>query len=297
MSYRYSKTDHPFRRQVGLELRSRVPSLGATFVGVIDQVGISAQVAFGTRKLRAAYAGSALRVRRSSDNAELDIGFTASGDLNTTALLAHTGAGQGYVVTWYDQSGNGRDVTQATALAQPLIVSAGSLQTIGTRGAAVFDGVSTFLARASFTQEFGSVNAVAKANALAGATTIVRQEATVSGATWFLRYNGTIYQHAKSPTVPTGAGTPGTTNPHVISAICSNGTNSQLWEDGTSVYTGTAMATGTTNGIMRIGASPAGGELLSGLVGELVVFDVNLTTTQRQTLERNQGTYFGITVA
>jgi hypothetical protein len=68
-----------------------------------------------------------IRVRRSNDNAELDIGF-ASKVLDTNALLTFCGANSGYVVTWYDQSGNGNHVTQATASAQPRIVNNGILE-------------------------------------------------------------------------------------------------------------------------------------------------------------------------
>jgi hypothetical protein len=71
-----------------------------------------------------AYAGSCLRVRRSSDNAEQDIGF--SGNLiDSAALTSFCGAGHGFVVKWYDQSGNGNDFEQTTTANQPVIVSAG----------------------------------------------------------------------------------------------------------------------------------------------------------------------------
>ena len=42
----------------------------------------------------------------------------------------------GFVETWYDQSGNGNDATQSTAASQPKIVNAGSLLTAGV----TFDG-------------------------------------------------------------------------------------------------------------------------------------------------------------
>lgn len=45
--------------------------------------------AYSLRKLYSQYTGNAIRVRRDSDNAELDIGFDANGDLNTTALMSH----------------------------------------------------------------------------------------------------------------------------------------------------------------------------------------------------------------
>jgi hypothetical protein len=72
-------------------------------VTVLDKLSVDADAAYSLRKLRKAYTGSAIRVRRSSDNAELDIGFTNSGNLNTAALLAHCGASDGLVTTWYNQ--------------------------------------------------------------------------------------------------------------------------------------------------------------------------------------------------
>lgn len=79
------------------------------------------------RKLRTAYAGSAIRVRRSSDNAEQDIGFDGSGNLDESALTAFTGANDGFVVKVYEQSGHASavDFGNATAATQPQIVAAG----------------------------------------------------------------------------------------------------------------------------------------------------------------------------
>lgn len=71
-----------------------------------------------------AYAGSSLRVRRSSDNTEQDIGFS-SGQLDTTSLLAFVGSGNGFVTKWYDQSGAGNDLIMATTAQQPVIVMKG----------------------------------------------------------------------------------------------------------------------------------------------------------------------------
>ena len=66
-----------------------------------------------------------VRVRRSSDNGEQD--FTASG-VHSGALVDFVGSGNdGFVETWYDQSGNGNNATQTTDSNQPQIVSSGSL--------------------------------------------------------------------------------------------------------------------------------------------------------------------------
>jgi len=86
----------------------------------------NASVAYSLRKLRTAYSGSAIRVRRSSDNAEQDINFVG-GDLDTASLLTFCGVGNGFITAWYDQSGNARNITQTSAILQPLIIDLGSL--------------------------------------------------------------------------------------------------------------------------------------------------------------------------
>jgi hypothetical protein len=86
-----------------------------------------AAVAYSLRKLSSTYNGSAIRVRRSSDNTEMNIGFNSDGSLNTSALLTFVGGGSGYVTTWYDQSGNKKNATRTVASDQPIIVSSGSI--------------------------------------------------------------------------------------------------------------------------------------------------------------------------
>lgn len=83
-----------------------------------------ASIAYSLRKLRTAYTGSAIRVRRSSDNTELDIGFI-NNYLDITAISTFCGSGNGFVTRWYDQSGNNNFAAVATA-AYPQIYFLGS---------------------------------------------------------------------------------------------------------------------------------------------------------------------------
>ena len=88
----------------------------------------SAAQAFSLRLLRSAYTGNCIRVRRSSDNTEQDIGFLNT-VLDTASLFSFVGAGDGFVTVWYDQSGNGNNASQPTASYQPQIISSGSILT------------------------------------------------------------------------------------------------------------------------------------------------------------------------
>ena len=108
-----------------------------------------AAAAFSVRKLRTAYTGSAIRVRRSSDNTEQDIGFSGN-DLDTSSLTTFVGANNGFVTTFYDQSGNARNATQTTAANQPQIVVSGSVLTQGGKPIMKFTSSSQVLNTTSF---------------------------------------------------------------------------------------------------------------------------------------------------
>jgi hypothetical protein len=94
-----------------------------------DYAGVGA-IYSCVQKHRSGYAGSAIRVQRSSDSTQQDIGFDSDGLLDQTALTSFVGGGNGDVVTVYDQSGNGYDVT-AAASQQWRIVTSGTVNTNG----------------------------------------------------------------------------------------------------------------------------------------------------------------------
>jgi hypothetical protein len=83
--------------------------------------------AWGLSKLRTSYSGSAIRIRRSSDNVETDIGFSGV-DLDTAAISSFVGSDSAFVRTIYDQEGSNH-FTQTTPGNQPRIVNAGTLET------------------------------------------------------------------------------------------------------------------------------------------------------------------------
>jgi hypothetical protein len=111
---------------LGLAGKVSAPS----FTGLLDTYSGAAAAYSAARRLSSTYTGSLIRVRRSSDNTEQDIGYNGSNVLDETALTTFVGAGNGFVTTWYDQSGNGNNVTQSTASYQPKIVNSGSVITL-----------------------------------------------------------------------------------------------------------------------------------------------------------------------
>jgi hypothetical protein len=117
--------------------------------------------------------------RVSSANANLDGGikeliiYDSDQTDNRTAIEANIGEAysidlpsgvdpgfdqvDGFVETWYDQSGNGKDATQATAGSQPKIVNAGALVVDSGIGGLDFDG-DDFLTASSVSGLEGSIS-------------------------------------------------------------------------------------------------------------------------------------------
>jgi hypothetical protein len=124
----------------------------------------SAAAAYSLRKLRSAYTGSAIRVRRSSDNTETDIGFSSAFGLDTTSLTSFCSGTNGFVTKWYDQRGNSRDAPHTTAANQPQIVSSGAVINLNGKAAMQFDGSNDGLNTPALTLSNNSYFSVYKQN-------------------------------------------------------------------------------------------------------------------------------------
>jgi len=140
---------------------------GPSFVGPLDGYTANMAGAWSVgRRLLTSYEGSLIRIRRSSDDAEQDIGFDANGDLDTAAIASFVGANSAYVTKVYAQSGS-THWENATASTQPLIVNAGTLNTNESKPALLFDktrntklalsasmGVQTFIVTAKLISSY-----------------------------------------------------------------------------------------------------------------------------------------------
>jgi hypothetical protein len=112
----------------------------AGLAGVLDTY--PAAIGYSLRALRASTANSAVvKVRRSSGSpSEQD--FTAS-QITNGELAAWVGAGNnGFVTTWYDQSGSANHATQTDTAKQPRIVNAGVVETESGSPAIVWPSTS-----------------------------------------------------------------------------------------------------------------------------------------------------------
>jgi hypothetical protein len=216
-----------------------------------------------------------------------------------TAFAAQTGT----VATWYDQSGNARHATQATSANQPRIVNAGVVEVDAlARPALSFDGgdfLGTTLSPDRTAYPNLTVSAVYRTSdlttfkALWGADNGGFDRGQLlgsAGSNWgLLAGNAAVSQAAilstTAPVVYTATLRVGVANG---SSVAANGVlNTALVED-----------LGSPHGTLGIGALNGGGQFsMFGFVREMVLLADALTTPQRQLLERNQGAYYGITVA
>jgi hypothetical protein len=102
-------------------------------------------MAYSLRKLKNSYTGSAVQVIKVDNTTTQDIGFDSNGSLDTAALSSFLGGDSGFVSKWYDQSGNGYDLTRGLATTQPfygpIIYSSGSTVTINNEPALFYNNV------------------------------------------------------------------------------------------------------------------------------------------------------------
>jgi hypothetical protein len=270
---------------------------------LIDDIGLVPTAAFGLRKLSSSYTGSAIRVRRSSDNTEQDIWFSGN-DLNTGALMTFVGSGSSFVSIWYDQSGNGRNAAQTTQGNQPRIVSAGVMDTVsnGKPWIRWFDtNGSRFLETA--VAPFWSANEMT-------IFLVHREVVRQNNVAWTLandnQWIGRIFSHipwadgyiyydiwgcCNSPQRLSGAYpyALGSTNVLTYTNSVSSNTKS-IYGNGTMMLSWPS-APGT---IVQMRIWSDGTIPINGLISEFVVFNSAIANTQRQIMEQSNGLYYGV---
>ncbi len=268
----------------------------------LSAIASSAAAAFSLRKLSCSYVGNAITVRRSSDNTTSNIGFTTNGDLDTTALKTFVGASNGFVTTWFDQSGNVRNATQATAANQPRIINAGVIERQNGVPALRFLGLSSGLATANF----DVFDAAACFNGVAKVNTNLTYNAIVSktGVPTNNNFPGPLDFYNNNLIVGNGTGATFFTTSQNFNAAQSLGAwtfqtqlagNKTAFLNSTSILNSAAAATHVdVNRPLNIGARNDGVTGLDGWISEIVTFGTLPSSTDRAFLEWTQGQYYNI---
>jgi len=274
---------------------------------LLDNVSnVSIAGAWSNRRLKESsiYANS---VRKSSNGSVIDIGFNGE-EYNTSLLNSHVGSDSGFVTAWYDQSGNSRTLSQATNANQPRIVNAGTNDVINSKVTNYYNGTSSNLATSTLIsglvnnnnlsiflvyQKFTSVYA-----------TIVNQGKNASyfhfGLATNTNPNNTLRWRNSNADYDYGSNTNTLSDKQVISII-NIGASSQCFRNGISIGT---TANGVTANSVVAGNELAIGkragdstEFTNANISEIIIFTRNLSTAERQLIERDMGAYYGISVS
>jgi uncharacterized protein YjdB len=263
----------------------------------LDLAGLSStsqiEVAYSMRRLSTTYTGSLIQVRRSSDNTTSDIGYDASGHLDTNALKTFVGAGNGFVRIWYDQSGNGNNAFQNTNSSQPILVSSGVILRKNSRPAIRFNGTNFMdggTTAYAITND-RTLNAVF--NVQSGSPSAIIDRTPTSDPLFFIAGNNTGYaRNDVYSDVTLGTAT---------TAPFSN-TFTFTWEsDGklnlykNSILEDTASKSLPSNmNVMRIGRHVSVTATAEINFWEIVLFSTAVVASERQVLDCGQQNYYNI---
>jgi hypothetical protein len=256
-----------------------------------------ASAAYSTRKLDQNYTGSALQIRRTSDNATQDIGFV-NNEFDSVALQNFLGASPGRVSIWYDQSGNGRNLTNATALEQPklsVVNNKYALSFESANGQRLISAITNAIATNGIYSTFG----VGLLFNTSGTKVLFHQDqGSVRIGQWF-RVSGTT----NSSIVFSNNNTTSTTessfssSPYSLNmlSLIRKASTAELWvngfTNGASVTSGTASYSAGNMGGIYVGRRTVG-EAYDGLTPELILYPADMTT-DRLAIETNIRNYYG----
>jgi len=259
--------------------------------------------AYSLRKLKNLYGGSCLRIRRTTSSptvttTTVDLNFDI--DTNTinfnsgivyvsgTATAANTlgafaaGTVDGFtpssinVVTWYDQSGNNKNVTQSTPTSQPFLVTSGNLEVIdgsvavrfnatSTQQLSLVDSATSYNNMSCFVlsnSTSATVNTSAYGQGVLNSNTRLQMPVSISSNT-FINYNtsGTF----PIPTITANAD-------RLYELICGASTTS-AFSNGLQSSVTSVASVGTSNTVIRVGANGAAPSIyLNGYVKEIIAF-------------------------
>ena len=191
--------------------------------------------AFAPALLVPDYTGACMRVRRSGDNAEQDIGFDGI-DLDRAAIASFCSPGDGFVVTWYNQDGSGNHLSQGTNSAQPKIYDASTGVELDNAVETLrFDGTDDKFPIDTSNYDIGSLSSFLVGRMRTGTGVMLGLSASVNDKRWYAPYaDGTNfnYGYAASTTAIQGAQN-ANQNLHTMIAGATLGV-AQAWTNGTS---------------------------------------------------------------
>lgn len=289
---------------------------------LLDQVTTTApSVAYSVRKLKRTYTGYAMRVRRSSGGSPSgDVAFDGTGVVSGNSIITITTVGTSgytlgakmtfsafysgasvYVSTWYDQSGNARDVSQSTTSQQPRIVNAGTLEVANSKASVKFINANSTVLTATIPSAtmFGSGykgTASLVLEASAGTTSAFGYS---DGGTdrWQAHINesGNLYYDVGSSYSRLSYGNSANQSVLRTYALVAGTSLQQIWISGSMVASSTPTSSASTTSTFYVGGIPPfpGAWYHDDHESELIIFPTNLGSADLAKLNNNQKAFFG----
>jgi len=239
--------------------------------GLLDLVP-GAAAAYSLRSLSRSYAGPVVTVRRSSDDAEDS--FTAA-EVSDGTLAAFCGAGDGFVKTWFDQSGS-NDASQTTAGYQPKIVSSGVVILEEGKPAIQFDGTDN---RMTASQSHSQPATFISVATLTGSGSHLLYDGTTSSARNTFDASGIAYAGLFGLD-----GTGFVSNKQALHVVFYSGANSTIHKNGALDATGNPGTQGIVG--LTIGSAWNSAAFWQGTLQELLIYESDLSS-QRELIEGN----------
>lgn len=238
-------------------------------------------IAYSVYKLSSS-ATLCMRIRRSSDNTEQDIGFV-NNYIDTSAISSFVGANSAYVVKWYSQIGVNHLVTLAQN-EQPRIVNAGTIHTDPNNGkvSMFFNGTTNFLRLTTYMQTSQLFTEFVKLNRPNASTFSLSLGG--NGSTPFLLFwysDNVIYTGVGASSTSHDTGQTGT-GQFLFTTLRNSSNNVKIWRNGTSLTTRTYSNTLLDFAFLGSRA----GQYTSGYIQEHVYYNSN-QETNRTLIETN----------
>ena len=235
--------------------------------------------------------------------------LTQSSSVRTYEKTVAGTNGNGFITTWYDQSGNGLNLTQTVVLNQPRIVSAGVLDTKDGTTAMKFNGTSHSMSRAAISalaigNNFSFFTVSSNDDTETNDTIFATTQSAVTNGTRLeqqidTRTTGGVYRNFFITTNTPSTGTTyaanlsaanGSTNQRLLTGIV-NGFNMSSFDNGntggTNTYAGTYLNT-------HLNIATWGGiRWLKGYIQEIIIYPTD-ESSNRVGIETNINTYYTI---
>lgn len=234
------------------------------------------KLAVGLRKLLSSYTGPAVRLRRNSDNAEADFGFTGT-DLDLAAIATFLGGASGYCTVLYDQSGFNNNVIQPNEGNQPLFEAAG----LNGKPALHFTPGQSMYNTTNFPPPYSVIYAARQTGPSRGRVLAGYNNNWLLG--W---YNGSKSQAYFEGWVSPDGGNPSDNNTYVYTAT-GTGATSAFYENGIQLFSNNGGVQGP-NGINLNGHESSDAD-----IAEIFIFNTVLADGARELVEKSSGAYYG----